>query len=88
MVRAHAPDADIVQYKFHISKHLNEAVDNVRRKEHKALKKEGDDRLTGTKQLWHFDPENIWEDHKSEFEASKNLELKAARAWDGQKAGK
>lgn len=80
-VRSHAPDAEIVHDKFHISKHLNEAVDKVRRQEHKALKKEGDDRLTGTKQLWLFDPENIREDRKSEFEALKNLELKTARAW-------
>ena len=31
------PDADIVHDKFHVSKYLNEAVDKVRRQEHKEL---------------------------------------------------
>jgi len=30
-------------------KHLGEAVDKVRRKEHKTLKAAGDDRLAGTR---------------------------------------
>jgi len=46
------PDAEIVHDRFHISKHLNEAVDQVRRQEHKILKQDGDETLTGTKQLW------------------------------------
>ncbi len=80
-VRSHAPQAAIVHDKFHISKHLNEAVDKVRRQEHKLLQKEGDQRLTGTKQLWLFNPENIRESRQEEFEALKNRELKTARAW-------
>lgn len=80
-VQTHAPQADIVHDKFHIAKHLNEAVDKVRRKEHKALKKEGDERLTGTKQLWLFNPERIHEYRKEEFAALKDQELKTARAW-------
>ena len=52
--RAHLPEADakIVFDKFHIVKHLHEAVDRVRRGEHRALKREGDERLTGSKYLW------------------------------------
>jgi len=80
-VRDHVPQADIVHDKFHIAKHLNEAVDKVRRQEHKVLKSEGDERLTGSKQLWLFHPENIREKRKEEFEALKNQELKTARAW-------
>ena len=47
--RAHLPDADrkIVFDKFHVVKHLHDAVDQVRRGEHRALKRTGDDRLTG-----------------------------------------
>ena len=37
----------IVFDKFHIAKHLGEAVDEVRRKEHRTLKAAGDDRLSG-----------------------------------------
>jgi len=80
-VRSHAPQAAIVHDKFHISKHLNEAVDKVRRQEHKSLKKEDDQRLTGTKHLWLFNPENIRDSRKEEFESLKNQELKTARAW-------
>jgi len=80
-VRDHVPQADIVHDKFHIAKHLNEAVDKVRRQEHKVLKNEGDERLTGSKQLWLFHPENIREKRKQEFEALRNQELKTSRAW-------
>ena len=45
----HVPEAEIVHERFHISKHLNEAADKVRRQEHRAHRKEGDETLTGTK---------------------------------------
>ncbi len=41
-VATHAPQAEIVHDRFHVSKHLNEAVDQVRRQEYKVLKKQGD----------------------------------------------
>jgi transposase len=47
-----APQAVIVYDKFHVSKHLNEAVDKVRREEHRKLLEQGDDSLTSTKYLW------------------------------------
>ena len=50
------PQAEIVHDKFHVSKHLNEAVDQVRRRENKTLRAAGDDRLVGSKQLWLFAP--------------------------------
>jgi transposase len=80
-IASNAEQAEIVHDRFHISKHLNEAVDQVRRQEHKALKKEGDERLTGSKQLWLFNPENISDERWLEFEALKNQELKTSRAW-------
>lgn len=76
-----APQADIVHDRFHISKHLNEAVDKVRRKEHKALMKEEDETLKGTKQLWLYNPENLSEEKWLDFEPLKEAELKTARAW-------
>lgn len=53
-VRAHVPEADrkIVFGKFHIAKHLGEAVDRLRRREHKTLRAAGDDRLAGTRYHW------------------------------------
>lgn len=79
--RENVPNADIVHDKFHISKHLNEAVDKVRRQEHKVFKQEGDDRLKGSKQLWLYNPDNIPEGRALDFEVLKNQEMKTSRAW-------
>jgi transposase len=75
------PRADIVHDKFHVSKYLNEAVDKVRRQEHKELLAQGDETLKGTRQLWLYNPENFSQEQMSEFEALKDLNLKAGRAW-------
>jgi len=80
-ISTHAPQAEIVHDRFHIAKHLNEAVDKVRRQEHKALMKEGDERLKGSKQLWLFNPENMSDDRWLEFERLRSQELKTSRAW-------
>lgn len=78
---ANVPQAKIVHDRFHISKHLNEAVDKVRRQEHKALMKDGDETLKGTKQLWLYNPENISDEQWEQFESLKEMELKTAAAW-------
>ena len=80
-IETNAQQAEVVHDRFHISKHLNEAVDQVRRQEHKTLRQAGDRRLTGSKQLWLFNPENLSEDRWIEFEALKDQELKTSRAW-------
>jgi transposase len=77
----HASGADIVHDRFHISKHLNDAVDKVRRQEHKTLKKGGDDTLAGSKHSWLFNPDNMNEDRWLEFQSLKDAELKTSRAW-------
>jgi transposase len=88
-VRAHLPDADqkIVYDKFHIAKHLGEAVDQVRRKEHRALKAAGDERLTGTKYYWLRNPANLDEEQQQEFTKLKASQLKTARAWALKETG-
>jgi transposase len=45
-------ESRIVHDKFHIMKMANEAVDKVRRGEHKRLLRDGDDRLKGSKYVW------------------------------------
>ncbi len=42
------PQADIVHDKFHISKYLGEAVDAVRKQEHRSLSQAGSSPLKGT----------------------------------------
>lgn len=75
------PDAEIVHDKFHVSKYLGEAVDKVRRNEHRALMSEGDDRLKGSRQLWLFNEENLDEDRYYELLTIQRSDLKTGRAW-------
>jgi transposase len=80
---AHVPEAKekIVFDKFHIAKHLHEAVDKVRRLEARLLRRAGDDRLVGTKYLWLMRPKNMRPDQRATFRALMAGELKVARAW-------
>lgn len=82
-VREHLPGAEekIVYDKFHVAKHLGEAVDKVRRQENKQLRAVGDDRLVGTKHDWLRNPDNFEQRHWREFAALRNSKLKTARAW-------
>jgi len=79
--REHAPAAEIVHDKFHVSKHLNEAVDQIRRQENKTLRAAGDDRLVGSKQLWLYNPKNLPSKRKKALDALKQETLKTGRAW-------
>jgi transposase len=81
---AHVPEArrKIAFDKFHVARHLGEAVDRVRRREHRQLQDDGDDRLTGTKYLWLMHPASMrratW---REQFVALRDSALKTARAW-------
>ena len=75
------PEADIVHDKFHVSKYLGEAVDKVRRQEHKELLAQGDETLKGTRQLWLYNPQNFSPEQRAEFAGLKDQQLKVARAW-------
>lgn len=77
----HVPEAAVVHDRFHISKHLGEAVDRVRRAEHKDLKRDGDDRLTGSRYLWLTREENLSEERAATFEDWKKANLQTSRAW-------
>jgi len=80
-VKAQLPAADIVYDRFHVSALLNGAVDEVRRAEHKRLLGEGDESLTGTRQLWLFNPRNL-EDERLDYLASlAECNFKTSRAW-------
>lgn len=82
-VREHLDDAEerIVFDKFHVAKHLGEAVDKVRRQEHKLLLSLGDDSLTGTKYWWLRNPDNFSRRQWRDFKGLRESRLKTARAW-------
>lgn len=75
------PQAVIVHDRFHISKHLNEAVDRVRRHENKERLGEGDGCLKGSKFLWLANEENVNDQFAERFNTLKHSDLKVARAW-------
>lgn len=67
--------------KFHVAKYLGEAVDKVRRQEHKALMREGYEDLKGSKYDWLYNPENMTRKQNRRFKALRDSTLKTARAW-------
>jgi transposase len=81
---AHLPGANakIVFDKFHIAQHANQAVDQVRRQEHRALKAEGHDWLAGTKYDWLRHPQRFtlgaW---RTFLGFMRRTKLKTGRAW-------
>jgi transposase len=81
--RTHVENADakICFDKFHIAKHLGEAVNQVRIQEHKTLMREGDTRLKGTKYLWLKHPDNFSDERWSDFATLRHSTMKTARAW-------
>ena len=80
---AHVPRAaaKIVFDRYHVMTYLNKAVDEVRKKEHRALRAEGDETLTGTKYLWLYAEENLPQNQAEWFAALRALHLKTGRAW-------
>lgn len=82
-VRAYVPDADakIVFDKFHVMRHVIEAMDQVRRREQRELRKCGDRRLTHTKFLWLKNPATLSTAMRRELTRLRRSTLKAARAW-------
>jgi transposase len=80
---ARIPEAEnkIVFDRFHIAKHLNDAVDRVRRAEARELKAAGDSRLVGTKYAWLRAPDNFDAEAWRRFAPLRQSNLKVARAW-------
>jgi transposase len=75
------PQATVVYDRFHISKHLNEAVDKVRRGEHRELTAAGDDKLKKTKYLWLKSRLDLRTKDGIRFRALLNEDLETATAW-------
>jgi transposase len=80
---AHVPGATskIVHDPFHLVKAMNEAVNEVRKSEHRRLQAQGDDSLKGTRQLWLYGLENVPAKHALRFEEVWTINLETSRAW-------
>jgi transposase len=81
--QAHVPEAasKIVHDPFHVVKYMNEAVNEVRKSEHRRLQAQGDDILNGTRQLWLYGLENVPAKHARRFEEVWQINLETSRAW-------
>ena len=81
--KAYIPKADkkIVFDRFHVMRHVLEAVDKVRKSEHKQLSDRGEEILKGTKYLWLWSEENIPEWRREEFDTIRAKDLRVCRAW-------
>lgn len=71
----------IVIDRFHVMKHMNKAVDSVRKQENKELERQGDNSLKGSKYLWLYSRENVPKSKLESFEKLRQKELKVGRAW-------
>lgn len=74
-------DGKMVFDRFHIMRHIVEAVDKVRKQEHKLLMDEGDTTLVKSKYLWLTNPSNMTDQAKARFKELQSSELKTGRAW-------
>lgn len=80
-VEVFGTDTPVVHDKFHVAGYLGKAVDLVRKKEHRSLKKEGDETLTKTKYLWLKNPDTWESKERAKFKELQRDELKVGRAW-------
>lgn len=77
------PDADkkVVFDKFHVMRLVQDGVNMVRKREHRALRQEGREDLTRTKHLWLTGKEKLNTDQRKRFRELQALNLKTGRAW-------
>jgi Transposase and inactivated derivatives len=82
VIRQRAPQATLVFDKFHIVRHLLNAVNDVRKAEAKALRKTEPGLLTGTRYIWLKNPKNLTDRQRLRLaELEKRHGLKVLRAY-------
>ena len=75
------PDARVCFDRFHVARHLGEAVNTVRKEEHRRLRTEGDGTLTGTKYLWLESPSSMRPERRTLLGKLKDACTRTGRAW-------
>ena len=71
----------IVHDPFHIAQHMNNAVNDVRKAEHRALSAKGDERLKNTKFMFLRAYENIPSYQEERFSELRSAKLQTSKAW-------
>jgi transposase len=77
------PDAHgkIVFDRFHVMRHVNEAVDSVRKEENRDLVKKGIMDLKGSRYIWLYSQENLPDKYRERYNALKNSDLRTGKAY-------
>lgn len=81
VVREYLPHADIVFDKFHLIRHLLEAVNTVRKAEARELHARHPEILAKTKYVFLKNEENLTEKQQVRLKDLQRLRLKSTRAW-------
>ena len=81
VVQERAPQAILVFDKFHIIKHLSEAVDKVRREELRTLNEEEKKALRGTRYIWLKNDENLSAQQRVRLSDLVKQNLKTVKAY-------
>ena len=82
VVRERAPQAALVFDKFHIARHLGDAVNDVRKAEARRLKQVDPELLKGTRYIWLKNPGNLTDGQRLRLaELQKRQGLKTLRAY-------
>jgi transposase len=80
-IKKRFPNALLVFDKFHIVRHLMEAVDKVRKEEARKLKDRGIELLKGTKYIWLKNPWNLTDKQRVRLSELEKVNLKTHRAY-------
>jgi transposase len=81
VIKSRLPNALLVFDKFHIVRHLMDAVDTVRKEEARELKAEEPELLTKTRYIWLKNPWNLTNQQKARLSDLEKLNLKINRAY-------
>ena len=77
----HGAETKIAFDKFHVAEQLGDAIEKVRRVEHRELKSVGDETLKGTRDSWLINPDKMDEARWRQFRQLRESSLRTARAW-------
>lgn len=81
IIRQYAPEATLVFDKFHLLRHLLNAVDQVRKEEARSLKQKHPEVLQGTKYIWLKNPWNLTPNQRQRLGLLEKMNLKVNRAY-------
>jgi transposase len=81
VIRDNAPNATMVFDKFHIVRHLNEAVDQVRRDEIREKGREHKELIKDSRYIWLKNPWNLTDKQAARLSTLEKLNLKINRAY-------